>query len=1306
VNNSPHTSKHAEHTPADDQHVEPETETAQQAHAPTDEPTTDDTPAQASGKLFPIVGIGASAGGLEAFEKFFTNMPSDSGIAFILVQHLDPTHEIMLVDIIQRYTHMQVMQVTSGMAVQSNCVHIIPPNRDMALRDGKLNLSQPEMARGLRLPIDFFFRSLAAELHERAICIILSGTGTDGTLGLRAIKGEGGMAMVQAPPSSRYDGMPQNAIATGMVDYTLAPEDMPQQLLQYVRQEFTGDQRKAEPRRVKSTDTDSLHQVFMALRNQTGHDFSRYKTNTIMRRIERRMTVNQIERASDYVRFLRQNSQEVETLFREMLIGVTSFFRDHEAFSALRQKVIPRLMEQHKPGQTIRVWVPGCSTGEEAYSIAILLHEQMDAWDKAYKIRIFATDIDSRAIDKARAGIYPNSIAADVSPERLQRFFSKEGNTYQVNKQIRDIVVFAVQSVIKDPPFSSLDLISCRNLLIYLSTELQKKVIPLFHYALKPGGFLFLGTSETLGESAHLFATIDRKWAMFQRSTEATPAKAPPDFPTNTSRTGYPEQQPAPTTSKSDKPDLRTLTEQALLKTYAPPCVLINPDGEILYLYGRTGKYLELADGEASLNILRMAREGLQFVLPTLIREVQAGTAEIYREGIRITTDGDVQVVNLRVRHVSQDMLMVTFEDVAQVKPVASPAKQLEQPDTTPEEKDQRLTVLQQELDSTREYLQTTIEELQASTEEVKSSNEELQSTNEELQSTNEELETSKEELQSVNEELVTVNTELRSKVEQLSQVNNDRENLLASMKVGIIFLDKQLRIVRFTPAINQVVNLLESDIGRPLEDLMPRLSDVDLIQEAQYVLKTLEHCETEVHTRDDCWYLMRIIPYRTTENVVEGVVLAFVNITYQKQVQEELRYFSQALEQVPTILFITSLQGDIEYVNPQFNNVTGYTAEHILGQNMRVLMTEQDTDVLFEQIWQRIATGKEWRGELHSRREDGDIYWLWLAGSPIHDKTGTVTQVLFIGDDITNRKQVEADLRASERFLRGIYNGLDLPIFVVEVTDAGDFVYESNNPASAQIIGYTTETLRGKRPEDLSDTLSADAAAQARQHYQQCRETGDVVEYEQIAHTGNQTTWWHVRLEPLKDEQGQVYRILGIARSMTELRQTQARVAQQQHLLAALDAWYDQVETTEDAQHLLTAFCRLLVEHGAYCLTWIGHAAPDNPEHLEQVAYAPATAEATDWPATEPELALARTAVQSGEIAIIQNIPADPERADWHEPAAAAGYAAAAALPLPVVEETHSVLVVYAAAPDAFDASEQMLLQHVAHVLATALQV
>ncbi len=1307
VNNSSQT---FEQNQSPDLHHKPETEDSRPMSAPPDDaPTTNDASPQASENPFPIVGIGASAGGLEAFEKFFTNMPSDGGMAFILVQHLDPTHESMLVDIIQRYTHMQVVQVTSGMGLQPDTIYIIPPNRNMALREGKLQLTQPEMSRGLRLPIDFFFRSLAAELHERAICIILSGTGTDGTLGLRAIKGEGGMAMVQSPPSSRYDGMPQNAIATGMVDYTLSPEDMPQQLLQYVRQEFTTDQHAAESRLAQQTDADVLHKVFLALRDQTGHDFSHYKTNTIMRRIERRMTVNQIERVSDYVRFLRQNSQEVETLFREMLIGVTSFFRDREAFSALRKHVIPRMLEQHTPHQAIRLWVPGCSTGEEAYSIAILLHEQMDVWDKVYNIQIFATDIDSRAIDKARTGIYPDSIAADVSPERLHRFFSKEGNTYQVNKEIRDTVVFAVQSVIKDPPFSGLDMISCRNLLIYLSPKLQKKVIPLFHYALKPGGFLFLGTSETLGDSAHLFTTIDRKWSIFQRSTEEVEAKLPQDFPTSTSRKPQQKVHPAPSPPASNKPNLRALTEQALLKTYAPPCVLINPEGTILYVYGRTGKYLEPAAGEATLNIFRMAREGLQVVLPTIIREVQASKASIYREGIHIPTDSVVQVVNVRVSRVRQDMLMVTFEDVARLEPVEPSAEQPEQPDhaaDTPEEKDQRLAALQQELNSTREYLQTTIEELQASNEEVKSSNEELQSTNEELQSTNEELETSKEELQSTNEELVTVNTELHSKIEQLSQINNDQKNLLASMEVGVIFLDKHLHIARFTPATSRVINLIDSDIGRPLSDLVSNLSNVDLMHEAQQVLKTLERREQEVHTLQEQWFLMRTVPYRTTENVVEGVILTFADITYQKNVQEELRFLSRALEQGSTILFITNLQGDIEYVNPQFNNVTGYAVEAIQGQNIRTLLTGKDTSVSFDQIWERIATGEEWRGELYSCRENGEVYWLWLASSPIYGNNDEITQLLFIGDDITSRKQVEAELRASERFLRAIYTGIDIPIFVVEVTDTGDFVYASNNPKSMQIIGYTTETLEGKRPEDLSDRIGAESVARAQQRYQQCRDTGAVVEYEQVAHIQGQTSWWHVRLEPLMDEQGKVSRILGIARSITQLRQTQARVERQQYLLAALDAWYAQVCTIGDEQQLLRDLCRLLVTHDAYCLAWIGRADQDNLDQLEPVAHACTAEEAPDWSAIGPELAFAQATLQSREAAFIQNIQADPECADWHEPAAIAGYTAAAALPLPDMELAHSILVVYAATEEAFDVTEKTLLKHITYVLAAALQL
>ena len=591
------------------------------------EPRTVEPPSGHDAAGFPIVGIGASAGGLAAFEAFFSGMPADTdpGMAFVLVQHLAPDHKSILTDLVKRYTRMQVFEVEDGMAVKPNCAYIIPPNRDMAFLNGTLQLLEPAAPRGQRLPIDFFFRSLAQDQHERAICIVLSGTGSDGTLGVRAIKGEGGMVMAQNPESTEYDGMPRSAIATGLVDYVLPPAEMPAQLIAYVAHAFGKTPRPVSPPAPKAED--ALKKIFILLRAQTGHDFSQYKQNTINRRVERRMAVHQIERLDEYVRYLQQTPAEVEALFRDLLIGVTSFFRDPEAFAALEEQVIPRLFAGKPAGAVIRVWVPGCSTGEEAYSIAILLQEHMEALKQSFKVQVFATDIDSQAIEQARAGLYPASIAADVSPERLARFFAQEpdGSAYRIHKGIRDMLVFSEQDVIKDPPFSKLDLISCRNLLIYMGGELQKKLIPLFHYALNPGGLLFLGTSETVGEFADLFATLDRKSKLYQRKEDVHGAHRPAMgrfLPPLTEDGAVP--RPAGKAPGESKLPLRELTERALLQQYAPVGALVNERGDILYLHGRTGLYLEPAPGEAGMNILKMAREGLRRDLTTALHKAVA----------------------------------------------------------------------------------------------------------------------------------------------------------------------------------------------------------------------------------------------------------------------------------------------------------------------------------------------------------------------------------------------------------------------------------------------------------------------------------------------------------------------------------------------------------------------------------------------------------------------------------------------------------------------------------------------------------
>ncbi|HSB72459.1 MAG TPA: chemotaxis protein CheB [Candidatus Methylomirabilis sp.] len=853
---------------------------------------------------FPIVGIGASAGGLAAFEAFFAAMPTDTepGLAFVLVQHLAPDHKSILSDLVKRYTRMQVLEVADGMAVQANCVYIIPPNRDMALLGGTLQLLDPSAPRGQRLPIDFFFRSLAQDQHERAIGIVLSGTGSDGTLGVRAIKGEAGMAMVQTPESTEHDGMPRSAIATGLVDFVLPPAEMPAQLIAYVAHAFGKPTRPVSPPPAKVED--ALKKICVLLRAQTGHDFSQYKQTTIVRRVERRLAVHQIAQLDGYVRYLQQNPAEVDALFRDLLIGVTSFFRDPEACAALEAQGIPLLFAGKPADAVIRVWVPGCSTGEEAYTLAILLQERLEVLRQRFTVQVFATDIDRQAIDQSRTGLYPASIAGDVAPERLARWFVPEadGSAYRIHKGVRDLLVFSTQDVISDPPFSRLDLISCRNLLIYMGGDLQKKLIPLFHYALNPGGLLFLGTSESVGEFVDRFATLNPKAKLYQRKEDGPVAHRPP---VGTRPPSWMEGGTAPRPSGGapgeGKPPLRELTERALLQQYAPVGALVTDHGEVLYLHGRTGRYLEPAPGEFDRNILKMAREGLRGELATALHRAVAANTAVRRPGLRVKTNGDVTTVNLTVRPMSAGpdvaappLFLVILEEA----PPADQAQRVEAagdagegghepaPDSEP-----RVAALRQELRAKEEYLQSINEELETSNEELQAANEEMQSVNEELQSTNEELETSKEELQSINEELATVNTELHSKVTDLSRANNDMANLLAGTGIGSIFVDHTLRIQRFTPAVTPLINLIPTDVGRPVSHIVSNLAGYDrLVADVQAVLDTLVPTEIEVQTLAGVWYSLRIRPYRTLDNVIEGGVITFVEITEQKAMQGKLQ--------------------------------------------------------------------------------------------------------------------------------------------------------------------------------------------------------------------------------------------------------------------------------------------------------------------------------------------------------------------------------------------------------------------------------
>ncbi|MGY6274511.1 CheR family methyltransferase [Methylomonas sp. MgM2] len=841
--------------------------------------------------LTPVVGIGASAGGLEALEALFANLPADTGLAFIVVTHQLPGHISLLPELLENYTRMPVVIAEDGMPLQADQVFVCPAGKNLALLHRRLHLMEPGEYNANNLPIDYFLRSLAEDIQGLSIGIILSGTGTDGTLGLKAVKGVSGMTMVQEPNTAKFDGMPSSALLQGDVDFVLPAEQLGHQLIKYAKGDYLKGMQFAEAE--NGVDAESIQKIFVLLRNRTGNDFSAYKPTTIKRRIARRMNIHQIKNAPTYVRFLQENPVEIDKLFKELLINVTNFFRDQEAFDALLDNALPKLLQDKPDNYEFRIWVVGCASGEEAYSLAILFKEAIENAGKAFNFQIFATDLDQSSINRARYGTYPAGIAADVSPQRLERFFTLIDNQYRVNQSLRDRVIFATQNVIQDPPFTHIDLISCRNLLIYLGSELQRTIFPHLFYALNPDGMLFLGSSESLGQFGERFSAIDAKWKIY-RKKPGPPVKLP--FKVSSLPTSIDEMLAVPFKSLSGEfqpGNIARQIERLLLDRYAPASVIINEHGKIIYIHGRTGNYLEPASGQPNWSILEMAREGLHMPLLTALNKAtKTGlTEEIVATGLQVKTNGNFETIDMTFCKINEpeplrDLYLVAFHPQA-AKPEPHPAPVKKDKVSSVSNKDKEKEQLEQELFFTKESLRATIEQLQTSNEEIKSSNEELQSTNEELQSSNEELETSKEEMQSLNEELNAVNSELHIKVEQLSVINDDMQNLMNSTDIATIFLDNQLKIKRFTQQAQSIVKVIDSDIGRSLADLVSVLKYDHLIDDAKAVLRTLVRKDTEVETLAGDWYLLRILPYRTAENMIDGLVITFVDITRLKKAEQ-----------------------------------------------------------------------------------------------------------------------------------------------------------------------------------------------------------------------------------------------------------------------------------------------------------------------------------------------------------------------------------------------------------------------------------
>ena len=887
-------------------------------------------------------------------------------MAFVLVPHLDPNHQSLMVELLTKHTAMPVCEVEDNMPVKPNHVYIIPPAKYLKIHQRQLHLINPPKQRGAEIAIDNFLRSLAEDQEERAIGIILSGTGSHGTLGLQAIKANGGMTMVQSPDTAEYDRMPQNAIDTGCIDYILSPEEMPEELIKYAQHAYVrGDW---DPIELPATEQDQLNRILALLRARIKYDFRCYRKNMLLRRVLRRMGLNHIDELAQYLELLRNDAKEVDRLYHDLLISVTSFFRDPEAYQVLEQRVIPQLIEQHSD-TPVRVWVPGCATGEEAYSIAMLLIEQFSATKKQPDIQIYATDIDENALEFARQGIYPESITADISSERLLRFFTPVDSHYQVKKQLRESVVFAAQNLISDAPFSKLDLISCRNLLIYLEPDVQRKVISLFHFALHEDGFLFLGSSETIGRQVDMYETVSKKWRLFRRIGPTRRDMI--NFPIVSSYKRRGLMQPLIKEDTDHELNFAELTQRQLLADYSPASALINRKYEILYFYGATGDFLQAPTGEPTRDLIAMARQGLRTKLRAACHRAIRDNQPVIDTSARVKINNELLPCKITVKPIvdskqAEGLLLVSFQISEHSSPDVS--RIIEHKG---EDESSLITQLEYELKSTREDLQSTIEEMESSNEELKASNEEIMSMNEELQSSNEELETSKEELQSLNEELSTVNSQLQDKVEQLDQAHNDMINLLNSTKIATLFLDTELRIKQFTPATGKLLKLISSDIGRAINTFATDFTGTDLLDDAHLVLEKLTPIEKEIHTADGHDYLRRSQPYRTPDNRIEGVVITFVDITERVRSEAQTRRLATVVRDSNDAITVQDLDGNILTWNRGAEQIYGYTENEALQMNIRALIPANSEDKELEYI--QLATQGESVDSYDAHRQTKD---------------------------------------------------------------------------------------------------------------------------------------------------------------------------------------------------------------------------------------------------------------------------------------------------------------------------------------------
>jgi len=1148
-----------------------------------------------------VVGMGASAGGIQALSTFFENVPPNSGMAYVVILHLSPDHDSQLASMLQLATPLKVTQVKERTRVEANHVYVVPPNQHLVMADDHILASENTGIEERRAPVDIFFRTLANALGPRAVCVVLSGTGANGSMGLRRIKECGGAAFVQSPREAEFNEMPRNAIATEMVDDILPVAEIPKKIITY-KLSLGSVEIPVDSEKRKEDQQHALREVFSHLRLRTGHDFSNYKRPTLLRRIERRINVRNLGSLQEYAVYLQQNPDEVTALLKDLLISVTNFFRDKKAFETLEQDVVPAILQSKKAEEQVRVWVAGCATGEEAYSLAILFAEKTLGVIDAPKIQIFATDIDEAAIAVARDGYYTLNDAADVSPERLRRFFNKEGDGYRIRREIREMILFASHNFLKDPPFSHLDLVSCRNVLIYLNHTAQERIMETFHFALRPGGYLFLGLSESAESASDLYTAFNRDIHIFQ-SRQITLSSYPVPESVPSFKFTEPVVSPASISQENRTRERVTMSDlhQRLLEEYSAPSMVVNEEYDILHLSERAGKYLQIAGGELSQNLLKLVRQDLRLELRSaLYQAVQRQTA-VDAKGLRVNLDGQTENLTIHIRPVfrqgdiANGLILVIFEPSATEDVKEEVVLSSDEPVARQ---------LEEELMRLKTQLRASIEQHEFQQEELKASNEELQAMNEELRSAAEELETSKEELQSINEELRTVNQELKVKVEETTVASNNLQNLINSAEIGTIFLDRSFRVVLFTPPTRSIFNLIPNDIGRPLSDITNKLSDQEIIRDAETVLDKLQTVEREVSATDGRIFLMRLLPYRTEEDRINGIVITFIDMTQHKQAERVLREneswingqkeaFQAAMNELP---LASSLDALIRTVLNQLGHearaafylipsereglhlVVGMSEEYAqdingfkvgpeslacgLAMHTGEAVITSDIELDDRWIpWRSLARDHNYRAcwSFPVRTLGGPVlgafamYFeqprepmlreLELAGNVTHSAAIIISR----HNEQTEREQAEAALRQSEERFRAIINQAMAGILQAQLNGKLTLV----NKKLCEMLGYSEDELKNKTIREL---ICPEDWAGSEKMFTRLQATAEPFGMEQrmVRKDGN-AIWVNISVAPIGDEEGKPESIAAVIINIAERKEAEEALQNSERRLKGL---------------------------------------------------------------------------------------------------------------------------------------------------------